>query len=96
MLVCMNLKTFLSNLSADERDDFARRCETSYPHLRNISYGQKTCGEKLAVMIERESKGAVTRRDLRPDDWHLIWPELVNDEFPAPTSSETNDTEKAA
>lgn len=23
------------------------------------------------------SKGAVTRRDLRPDDWHLIWPELA-------------------
>jgi hypothetical protein len=20
----------------------------------------------------------VTRRDLRPDDWHLIWPELAD------------------
>lgn len=27
--------------------------------------------------IERATKGAVTRRDLRPDDWHLIWPELA-------------------
>ena len=26
----------------------------------------------------------VTRRDLRPDDWWLIWPELVTDEFPVP------------
>lgn len=28
------------------------------------------------VAIERATDGAVTRRDLRPDDWHLIWPEL--------------------
>ena len=26
----------------------------------------------------------VTRRHLRPHDWHLIWPELVTDEHPAP------------
>jgi DNA-binding transcriptional regulator YdaS (Cro superfamily) len=29
------------------------------------------------VVIERATNGAVTRRDLRPDDWHLIWPELT-------------------
>lgn len=26
--------------------------------------------------IEAATEGLVTRRDLRPDDWHLIWPEL--------------------
>lgn len=26
--------------------------------------------------IERATNGVVTRRDLRPNDWHLIWPEL--------------------
>ena len=35
--------------------------------------------------IERATAGAVTRRDLRPDDWHLIWPELTDSEpKPAP------------
>ncbi len=29
------------------------------------------------VAIERATDGAVTRRDLRPDDWQDIWPELV-------------------
>lgn len=29
------------------------------------------------VAIERLTSGAVTRRDLRPNDWHLIWPELA-------------------
>lgn len=28
--------------------------------------------------IEKATSGAVTRRDLRPDDWHLIWPELAS------------------
>lgn len=27
--------------------------------------------------IERVTKGAVTRRDLRPQDWQNIWPELA-------------------
>jgi DNA-binding transcriptional regulator YdaS (Cro superfamily) len=29
------------------------------------------------VSIERDTNGVVTRKDLRPDDWHLIWPELI-------------------
>ena len=29
------------------------------------------------VPIERATDGAVTRRDLRPDDWQEIWPELA-------------------
>lgn len=28
--------------------------------------------------IERATGGAVTRRDLRPDDWQRIWPELAD------------------
>ena len=28
--------------------------------------------------IERATSGAVTRRDLRPDDWARIWPELAD------------------
>ena len=33
--------------------------------------------------IEAATGGAVTRRDLRPEDWWVIWPELVTDEYPA-------------
>lgn len=29
--------------------------------------------------IERATGGAVTRRDLRPNDWREIWPELATD-----------------
>lgn len=28
--------------------------------------------------VEDECGGEFTRRDFRPDDWHLIWPELAD------------------
>ena len=40
---------------------------------------------ELGMDIERVTKGTVTRRDLRPDDAHLIWPDLA-----VPAVSEPN------
>lgn len=73
MLMLMDLKTYLyEKLPMGERDSFAERCDTSFGHLRNIAYG-KTCGESLAINIERESGGAVRCEDLRPDvDWAYL------------------------
>jgi DNA-binding transcriptional regulator YdaS (Cro superfamily) len=34
--------------------------------------------------LEAHLNGAVTRRELRPNDWWLIWPELVTAEFQIP------------
>lgn len=70
------LKNFLRSMPAEEREAFAARCGTTWAFLRNVMYGQRTPNEKLCVAIERESRRKVTRLDLRPDDWHLIWPEL--------------------
>lgn len=38
---------------------------------------------KQCVRIEQLTQGQVTRRDLRPDDWHDIWPELAHPTPPA-------------
>lgn len=32
---------------------------------------------ELCVLIERATGGQVRRWNLRPADWHLIWPELI-------------------
>lgn len=32
------------------------------------------------VRIEKDSDGELRRWDLRPRDWHLIWPELIDAE----------------
>ena len=46
--------------------------------------GRRPVPIERAVQIERATSGAVTRRDLRPDDWGDIWPELIDDEHPWP------------
>jgi hypothetical protein len=73
------LKTYLVGLKTEEaRKAFGLRCDSSLGHLRNLLYVEgKTCAPKLAARIEVESGGGVRRWDMRPDDWHLIWPELV-------------------
>jgi DNA-binding transcriptional regulator YdaS (Cro superfamily) len=40
-------------------------------------YAARLPGPIYCVAIERATAGAVTRRDLRPDDWAEIWPELA-------------------
>jgi DNA-binding transcriptional regulator YdaS (Cro superfamily) len=72
------LKDYLKSLAGDDgREKFASLCETTFGHLRNVMYGLRPCSAELAVLIERNSGGAVTRKDLRPSDWHRIWPELI-------------------
>lgn len=76
----MDLKTYLRPMSMEARQEFAKRCGASRGHLQNICYGKK-CAAELASAIERESGGSVSRQELRPQDYWLVWPEL-----PAPTT----------
>lgn len=39
-------------------------------------YNGRRPGPIYCHAIERVTSGLVTRRDLRPDDWQKIWPEL--------------------
>ncbi len=48
------------------------------------SNGRRPVPTEYCTAIERATGSAVTRRDLRPSDWWLIWPELVNGDHPAP------------
>lgn len=67
------IKAYLIAMSMPEREDFAVRCSTTYGHLRNVAYGQKPCGESLAINVERESAGVIRCEMLRPDvDWAVL------------------------
>ncbi len=70
----MDFRTYWLTMPVAARNDFARRCGTSPGFLRNLVYDtRKTCGEKLAIAIERESAGAVRCETLRPDvDWSYL------------------------
>ena len=40
-------------------------------------YANRKPGPAYCIAIERVTNGEVARSDLRPDDFHLIWPELA-------------------
>lgn len=71
----MDLKTYLTALPPEQREQFAVACLTTAGHMRNVMYGLKSCATDLAVRIEQQSNGKVTRQELRTD-WADHWPEL--------------------
>lgn len=40
-------------------------------------YADRTPSPENCVSIEQATSGRVMRWDLRPHDWHRIWPELI-------------------
>ena len=78
------LRAHLRTLSVDEQRAYAMRCGTTIGYLRKALSLDLRLRAHVCVALERESAGAVTRRDLRPDDWQDIWPELAESE-PKPT-----------
>ena len=45
-----------------------------------VSYyktGAREIPPKISSLLERATNGEVTRQECRPNDWHLIWPELA-------------------
>lgn len=40
--------------------------------------GKRSLPIKHCAAIEQATNGKVTRKDLRPDDWAQIWPELID------------------
>jgi len=70
----MTLLEYINSMPPSEQDAFARRCGTTIGYMRQAAYGFRKCGESLAINIDRESNGAVSFVELRPDvDWHYVF-----------------------
>lgn len=50
---------------------------TTRGHLRQIAYANRQASAEVAARLESATGGLVTRKQLRPDDWAVIWPELA-------------------
>lgn len=69
----MELIDFWKSLSLSDRELFASKCGTTFGHLNNVAYGHRSCGEDLAINIDRESDGKVPVETTRPDvDWAYL------------------------
>lgn len=89
----MDLKPFWLSMSVAERGAFARRCGTTFSHLRNVAYGQKSAAPELAIAIEKESGGEVRAELMRPDCAHLF--EYLRQSGASAPDAKTNQQEAA-
>ncbi|MBY0483459.1 hypothetical protein [Nitrosomonas sp.] len=75
-----NLKKYLKSLSSpDERVEFAKSCGTTIGYVRKVisSKGSLLFGPIICRKMEERSSGIIDRRELRPNDWSELWPELL-------------------
>jgi DNA-binding transcriptional regulator YdaS (Cro superfamily) len=49
------------------KTDFAKRIGVSRPHFHQMLSGKKRITAETAFKIEKETQGAVTKEELRPD-----------------------------
>lgn len=79
----MNLADYLSTPGALSPSDLAAEIGLKGPSRTQQVWQWKVVHEgrrpqpEYCVSIERATQNQVMRWDLRPDDWHRIWPELI-------------------
>ena len=71
----MKLSDYLTGHGS--QTDLARAISAQPQLVWQWSKGVRKIPVERCVAIERATNGAVTRKDLRPDDWEEIWPELA-------------------
>ncbi|MCP2516776.1 helix-turn-helix domain-containing protein [Achromobacter mucicolens] len=84
----MDLNIYLSREGAISAAALARCVGVSPALVYQWRTGRRPVPVEHCASIEQATCGAVTRRDLRPDDCNRIWPELVGLPDPAPAQQE--------
>ena len=82
----MNLAEYLSSPGAlsvsSLRKTIGARSDAQIRQWQH-GYADRRPGPVYCSRIEAATGGAVTRRELRPKDWHQLWPELATPAEPA-------------
>lgn len=73
----MDLKTYIAESPRGSATKLASELGVSLSYLSQMIGGQSPISAERCVVIEKATDGQVTRKDLHPDDWEKIWPELV-------------------
>lgn len=81
----MNLRSYLDLLPHGDIRKFAQRLCISSVYLQQLAarLDGRRPSPGLCRRIERETDGAVTLAELRPEDWMEIWPEIAESQSAA-------------
>jgi DNA-binding transcriptional regulator YdaS (Cro superfamily) len=75
----MDLKTYFTKSERGTATELAEKISVSISYLSQMIAGDTAISPARCVQIEQATNGEVTRKDLRPDDWAAIWPELITE-----------------
>lgn len=72
-MINMNLNDYFEK--HEKPVDFSRRTGVPNSSLSFWRYGKRSVPIEKMILIEKETNGLVSRKDLC-EDWHKYWPEL--------------------
>lgn len=70
----------LSEYCANERGRqrvIAEKIGVSSAYMNQMVTGHRPIPVEYCARIEQATEGMVSRQEMRPSDWHEIWPELL-------------------
>ena len=73
----MHLKDYLLTEGRGAGSSLSRALEVPASLISDWANENRPIPIERCAAIEQATNGAVTRQDLRPTDWHKIWPELA-------------------
>lgn len=74
----MKLSDYLNQLERGSKAAFARKIGAHTPDLSDWIAGVRPIPVRYCAAIEQVSNGEVTRKECRPKDWQVYWPELAD------------------
>ncbi len=74
----MDLDTYLTQV--ETASSLSKRSGILQVLLSQWRKGVRPVPFDKCVVIEKNTNGLVTRKDLRPEDWFVMWPELSEPE----------------
>ncbi len=74
----MKLSDYLNQQERGGKAAFARKIGAHTSDLSDWIAGERPIPVRYCAAIEQASGGEVTRKDCRPNDWQVYWPELKN------------------
>ena len=90
----MNLNAFI-RLERGNATTLAEALGIPLSYLSQMSSGDRAITPQRASEIELHTQKAVTRQEMRPDDWQAIWPELAPETFTRADGRVVTDQRKA-
>lgn len=71
----MKLKEYLTNI--ESASSLSARLKVPNVSVSNWANGKRPIPIRWMPIIEKETNGQVSRKDLCPDNWKTLWPELA-------------------